>query len=203
MPIRAIVFDIGGVLEITAPTGWDARWEARLGLPPGDLNARLGDVWRAGSIGTITETEVEAQVGARLGLDEEQTAAFMADLWDEYLGELNADLAAYFAALRPRYQTAILSNSFVGARDQEQARYGFGDCCDTIVYSHEVGLRKPDPRIYELTCAHLGVQPDELIFLDDVEEAVAAARACGNHAIRFHDTAQAIAAIEACIMEQG
>ena len=47
MAIRAVVFDIGGVLEITPSTAWDARCEARLSLQPGELDQRLGDVWRA------------------------------------------------------------------------------------------------------------------------------------------------------------
>lgn len=199
MAIRAVVFDVGGVLEITPRTGWDARWEARLRLPPGELDARLMDVWRGGSIGTLSEAEVAAHIGAILGLDAAQVAAFMADLWDEYLGTLNAELAAYFGGLRPRYRTAILSNSFAGARRQEQARYGFEDLCDLLIYSHEVGMRKPDPRIYDLTWTRLGVQPAEMIFLDDVAESVAIACALGIQAIHFQTTAQAIADIEACL----
>jgi putative hydrolase of the HAD superfamily len=201
--IRAVVFDIGGVLEIAPPTGWVARWETRLQRQPGDLRALLFDVWRGGSIGTIAEAEVERRTGEILGLDRAQIAAFMDDLWAEYLGTLNGELTAYFAGLRPRYQTAILSNSFVGAREREQERYGFGDLCDLIIYSHEVGLQKPDRRIYALTCERLGVQAEELIFLDDVEVCVSAAREFGIRAIRFRDTAQAIAEIEACLAAGG
>jgi epoxide hydrolase-like predicted phosphatase len=197
--IRAVVFDIGGVLEITPPTGWAERWETRLQRQPGELRERLLEVWRGGSIGTIAEAEVERCTGEILGLDGGQVDAFMADLWAEYLGSLNGELAAYFAALRPRYQTAILSNSFVGAREREQERYGFGDICDLIIYSHEVGMQKPDRRIYALTCARLGVQPEEMIFLDDVEVCVSAAREFGIQAILFRDTAQAIADIEVCL----
>lgn len=197
MTIRAVVFDIGGVLEIAPPTGWVAQWERHLQRQPGDLQALLRDVWRGGSIGAISEAEVERRTGEILGLDATQVAAFMADLWTEYLGTLNAELTAYFASLRPRYQTAILSNSFVGAREKEQERYGFGDICDLIIYSHEVGMQKPDRRIYALTCERLAVRPVEMIFLDDVEVCVSAAREFGIQAIRFRDTAQAITAIEA------
>lgn len=195
--IHAVVFDIGGVLEVTPRTGWAGRWETRLGLQPGDILGRLGDVWRGGSIGTVSEAEVERSVGVRLGLDRAGVEAFMADLWVEYLGTLNAELAAYFARLRPRYRTAILSNSFVGAREREQARYGLGDLCDLIVYSHEEGMQKPDPRFYALLCARLGVRPEEAIFLDDVAICVTAAREYGMQAILFRDNAQAIAEIEA------
>ena len=203
MAIRAIVFDIGGVLEITPETGWEGKWEADLGLKPGELRERLGTPWRGGSIGTVSEEEVEKSTGEILGLDRAQVDAFMHDLWEEYLGTLNVELAAYFASLRTRYKTAILSNSFVGAREKEQERYGFGDMCDLIVYSHEVGMKKPDRHIYELTCERLGVQPSEVIFLDDVEAAVSAAREVGIHGILFKDNAQAIAEIEACIRDEG
>ncbi len=203
MAIRAVVFDIGGVLEITPRTGWVERWEARLGLPPGSVIARLGDVWRAGSVGSISEADVERRTGELLGLDRAHVDALMADLWEEYLGTLNTELAAYFASLRPRYRTAILSNSFVGAREKEQARYGFGDLCDLIVYSHEEGMQKPERRFYELACERLGVEPAEVVFLDDVEVCVAAAREFGMHAILFRDTAQAIADLQACLAAGG
>jgi epoxide hydrolase-like predicted phosphatase len=199
MAIKAVVFDIGGVLEITPKTGWDAQWEARLGLATGVLNEKLRDAWQGGSIGTLSEAEVEARVAAELGLDAAQLAAFMAGLWAEYLGTLNGDLAAYFGSLRPRYKTGILSNSFVGAREREHAQYGFGELCDCIVYSHESGMRKPQRAFYELVCTRLGVLPHETIFLDDVAEAVAAAREIGIHGIQFENNAQAIGAIEACL----
>jgi epoxide hydrolase-like predicted phosphatase len=201
--IRAVILDIGGVLEVTPRTRWEGRWAARLRLTPDALRAQLRDVWRAGSIGAMTEHEVEARTAAMLGLDETQRAAFMHDLWEEYLGTLNTELAAYFGGLRPRYRTGILSNSFVGAREREQARYGFGDLCDCIVYSHEEGVEKPDPRSYHLICARLGVRPAEALFLDDVEGHVAAARALGMHAVRFTTTPQAIADIEAILDREG
>ena len=70
---------------------------------------------------------------------------------------------------------------------------------DDIVYSHEVGLAKPDRRIYELTCQRLGVQPAEVIFLDDAEPNVIAACEFGMHSILFKDNAQAIADIQDCL----
>src|SRR5260370_26282878 len=93
----------------------------------------------------------------------------------------------------------IISNSFVGARQREQERSGFDQMTDVIIYSHEAGIRKPDPRIYELACARLGIRPSEMIFLDDVEPNVAAARDLGARAILFTSTAQAIADIQATL----
>ena len=121
MTIRAAVFDIGGVLEVTPPTGWVEKWEARLHLNPGELDERLMDVWRTGSLGTISQEEVEKRIGKIMGMDQGQVAALMADLWEEYLGELNVELAAYFASLRPLllpFEAAVY-----GGRDVDASTY--------------------------------------------------------------------------------
>ncbi|HTT52328.1 MAG TPA: HAD family phosphatase [Streptosporangiaceae bacterium] len=199
MTIKAVAFDIGGVLEITQPGSLAPTWEPVLGLRPGELAQRLAGVSAAGAVGAISEPQAGQRMAEILGLDASQSRAFLADLWDEYLGTLNTELAAYFGRLRPRYRTAIISNSFVGARDREQRRYGLGDLADLIVYSHEAGVCKPDPRIYQLACRGLGVRAADMVFLDDVPEFVEAARQAGLHAVLFRDTGQAIADIQALL----
>ena len=74
MVIRAVVFDIGGVLEITPDLGIDRMWETRLGLPSGEILERTRDVWRGGSIGTITLDDVHEALRDRLGLDDQTLA---------------------------------------------------------------------------------------------------------------------------------
>ena len=199
MAIRAVIFDIGGVLEYTPATGWQECWADRLGLPEADLAARLDPLARAGNLGQITLPEFERGVAASLGLGPADLAHFMADLWAEYLGTLNTELTDYFAGLRPRYKTGILSNSFVGAREREQEAYGFADLCDLVVYSHEEGMQKPDPRFYRLASGRLRVAPEEAVFLDDMQDRVEAARAVGMHGVLFETNEQAIADIEACL----
>jgi epoxide hydrolase-like predicted phosphatase len=196
MAIRAVVFDIGGILEITPDRGWGPAWESRLGLAPGELGERMADAWRGGEIGTVSEAEVHQAVRQRLRLDEHQLAEFMADLWRDYLGTGNTELIEYARRLRPRYRTGILSNSFVGAREREQAAYGFEDLVDELVYSHECGLRKPDPGTYALVCSRLQVEPAQTVFLDDNGPNVEGARRAGLHAVLYRDNAQAIAEIE-------
>jgi epoxide hydrolase-like predicted phosphatase len=196
MTIQAVVFDIGGILEITPDLGWGPVWEARLGLDPGELNQRMDDAWRGGEIGTVSETEVRQAARERLGLDEGQLAEFFADLWRDYLGTANTELIEYARRLRPRYRTGILSNSFVGAREREQAAYGLEDLVDELVYSHECGLRKPDPRSYALVCARLDVEPAQVVFLDDNEKCVEGARQAGLQAVLYSGNAQAIGDIE-------
>ncbi len=204
MAIRAVVFDIGGVLELDVielvDIGLDARWEQRLGLQPGELDQRMEPVWLAGSLGECTEEVVHQEMDKRLGMNQEQVEEYMREMWDWYCGRLNVPMADFFRSLRPRYQTAILSNSFVGARREEQQRYHFEEMCDLIIYTHEEGVAKPDPRIFELACKRLSVQPTEVVFLDDVEVNVAAARELGIHAILFKDTTQAMADVQAVLM---
>lgn len=197
MPLAGVLFDIGGVLERNPRTGWQQKWAARLGLPLSEFERRLDPIWSAGEIGTVSLEEVEARTAAALGLDDAGLRDLMSDAWAEYLGSLNHELARYFAGLRPRYRTGILSNSFVGAREREQAAYGFEDMCDVIVYSHEVGCMKPDPRIYRIACERLGVEPGDAVLLDDVPGHVEGARAAGMRAVVFTSTSQAIADLEA------
>ncbi len=212
MAIKAVVFDIGGILE-TIPSGGDptirfpemmARWERRLNMPPGELgerlvtmDERLRSAGKDGALGTCSYEEWVAELRTVTGWDTSTTDEFMDDFWNTYIGDPNPELAAYFVGLRPRYRTAFLSNSFVGAREREHAAQGFGDMADLIVYSHEVGVAKPDPRIYGITCERLGVEPAEIVFLDDVPRNIAAARDYGIHGVLFHDNTQAIADIEA------
>jgi putative hydrolase of the HAD superfamily len=199
MTIQAVVFDIGGVLEITPRLGVSEKWESRLGLAAGELDERMADAWLGGSIGTITERDVADALTDRLGLSERQLGEFLADLWREYLGTANTELIDYARRLRPRYRTGILSNSFVGAREREQAAYGFEDLVDVIAYSHECGLSKPDPAIYALACERLRVEPAQMVFLDDHEPWAAGARQAGIHAVLYRDNAQAIKEIEALL----
>ncbi|GGO45817.1 phosphatase [Streptomyces daqingensis] len=196
MSARCVIFDIGGVLEITPVTGWRAKWEGRLELPPGAIDDRLGEVWSAGETGAVTELEVRARVSGTLGLDAAQTDAFMSHLWDEYLGTANAELISYVRALRSRCTLGILSNSFVGARELEEERYHFGELVEEVVYSHETGVRKPEARAYTLTCSRLAVAPGDCLFVDDLAANVAAAQSLGMRGHLFTHNAAAIAAVE-------
>ena len=199
MPIRAIVLDIGGVLEHTPDLGTVARWEPEFG--PGWVH-RVGPVFRAGELGGITLAEVHDQAAAALGVPAARFEAYMRDAWLEYLGTYNGELADYWRTRRAEgYTTAIISNSFVGAREREEEAYRFSELTDLIVYSHEVGILKPDPAIYELCLDRLGMAPDEAVFVDDVEENCEAARTLGMSAVRFQDTAQVIRDLDALLQK--
>ncbi|NED81879.1 HAD-IA family hydrolase [Streptomyces sp. SID11233] len=192
-----VIFDIGGVLELTPETGWVQQWETRLELPPGTVHERMRDVWQAGSLGTIGERDVREQLAVRLHLDAPQVDAFMAGLWTEYLGTPNEELIAYLRGLRGKCRLGILSNSFVGARERETELYHFDELVEQIVYSHELGIEKPDPRAFEAVCTALGVEPETCLFIDDFAVNVEAAEAAGLRAHLFEDNARTIARIAA------
>jgi epoxide hydrolase-like predicted phosphatase len=198
MSIRAVAFDVGGVLtQVGHLQDVRERWQVRLGMTAAQFAKALASVDpdELAFTGLLNETQYKARLAAALGQSVAQADEFMADM----SGELDAGLFAYVASLRPRYATAILSDAIGGARRENQARYGFEQLVDVIIYSCEVGLAKPDPRVYQLLCDRLAVSPGELVFLDDRPENVKGACELGIHALLHETTVQSIRAIEALL----
>ena len=178
MRIRAVVLDVGSVLEVIDDTVFPEPFERRHGLALGAVEAASAAFPGHPGKGEIDE--------------------LVEDFWRWYVGTLDRDLFDWFAALRPHRLTGILSNSAPGARERERC-WGFEDVTDDIVYSHEVGLVKPDPRIYALTARRLAVEPGEIVFLDDVPGHVEAARAAGWHGVVHVYTRRSIDEVERII----
>lgn len=206
MAIRAVLFDIGGVLERVQPAeSWLLAWRDRLGMSADEFGAAVASVDPDDlmGIGQMSEAEFRQRSSNALGLSDSQADAYMRDLWDWYCGELDHALMDYVAGLRPTYATAVLSNSGSGARDEEESRHQFSAYFDPILYSHEIGVRKPDPAVYELTCDVLGVAPGELAFVDDAAENIAAADQFGIHAVLHRDAASTIRALDGLLRVSG
>ena len=85
----------------------------------------------------------------------------------------------FAASLRPTVRTGILSNSADGARREEQDRHGFEQLVDVIVYSHEAGVAKPDPRAFLILCQQLGVAPGELAFAAELSSRMTQVTSAG------------------------
>jgi len=196
MLVRAVIFDIGGVLEkVGPPLSWLGPWLEELSLTADDLGKAIERAAPAGQIetGALTEPQYRSQIAAALGLTPGQEGRFFTGMWDWYCGELDTELAAFAASLRPRCRTAILSNSADGARREEHARYRFADSYDPLLYSHEIGAAKPAPACYLLACDALDLPPGQVAMVDDVPEFIAGARAVGMHGV-LHRTTQETAA---------
>jgi epoxide hydrolase-like predicted phosphatase len=203
MTIRAVIFDIGGVILTEVEESLEMKWKARLGLGQGELLQRLiaSGIMDDANAGRISEQELWSRIGAIYGLDDEQLGEFRDDSWS--LCELNTGLVAFLRSLRPRYKTATLSNDWPGAREENNRWFKLDEVLqvDVMLYSAEEGLQKPEADFYRLVCERLGVQPYEAVFVDNLEQCVEGARAIGMQAILFQNTAQAIADVQACLLQ--
>jgi epoxide hydrolase-like predicted phosphatase len=190
-----VAFDIGGVLtRVGRFSDFKETWQERLGMTQAEFGQALAtvDPDELAFTGRLSEAQFKAGLSAALGLSAVQVHEFLAEM----SGELDAELFAYVASLRPRCNTAILSNAIGGARREYRARSGFEQLVDVIIYSYEVGLAKPDPRVYWLLCDRLAVSPGEVVFLDDRPENVKGACELGIHALLHESTAQSIKTVD-------
>jgi putative hydrolase of the HAD superfamily len=114
VPIRAVVFDIGGVLERVDdhswPTTWAQDWAGRAGMTLDELDAALAARPPIGDLltGGATEAEFRDLYAGALGLDELRADLMMAQMWDAYCGELDRELFEWFTSLRGDYLLGIL-----------------------------------------------------------------------------------------------
>jgi epoxide hydrolase-like predicted phosphatase len=183
--IRAIVFDFGGVLVRTEDHTGRRQWEARLGLGERDLDRLVfdSDIAIRATLGEVADSAVWDNVATALKLAAEQIENFRSDFWAG--DKLDQDLVALLVSLRPRYQTAILSNAWSNGRELIARTYGLDQVVDTIIISAEERLAKPDPRLYQRVAERLGVKPEEAVLVDDYLANIEGARAAGWQAIHF------------------
>ena len=183
--IRALIFDVGGVLVRTEDAAPRRRAEQRFGLGPGRAEFLVfnSDMGRQAQHGQITAAELWAWVQVQLGVDDATLAAFRTDFFGG--DRLNAADVELIRRLRGPYQTAIISNAMDDLTEVVTTRYPMADAFDLIVGSAYEGIMKPDARIFQRTLARLGRQPDEAIFVDDFMHNVEGARAVGMHAVHY------------------
>ena len=106
------------------------------------------------------------------------------------------------ALKRDGYRIALLTNNVKEFGDNWRAMFPVDELCEDVIDSSHVGMRKPEREIYELTCARLGVKPDEVVFVDDNADNVAAARAFGMGAVHFIEPWAALADLDSLLTER-
>lgn len=183
--IKAVIFDVGGVLLKTFDWSFRQRWDEKLGLPKRTIeelvfNSPLG---MAAQLGQVTIEEHWQLIGRELGLTAAELATLRHDFWAGDAFDL--ELINWIRQLRPRYQTAVISNAFTDLRQVLTVEFNFGDVFDLITVSAEEGVMKPHPAIYERTLTQLGVQPAEAIFIDDNLRNIEAAQALGLKTVHY------------------
>jgi epoxide hydrolase-like predicted phosphatase len=190
MTIKAVIFDLGGVLVRTEFPEVRQQLEERLGFASGTLGATVwgGEDWELAQIGSISYDEYWRRVGAALGFS---TPEEIAEFRREYFSgdRVDEELVTLIRQLRPRYRIGLLSNAPDRLDTWLDQEWAIKDLFDAIVYSAKAGMAKPDPRMFSLILDQLDVSPSESIFIDDFPRNIDAALALGMQAIRFTNTA--------------
>jgi epoxide hydrolase-like predicted phosphatase len=181
--IRAVVFDVGGVLVRTFDHMGRREWEQRLNLAPGEIEAIVlnGEIGHRAQRGEITDAALWNWANTYLDLGPDLDA-FRRDFWKG--DAVDRELVTLIRGLRNRYQTAIISNA-TDALLPTLEKYGLLPEFDLVVGSAYEGVMKPDPLIYRRALARLGRTPDEAVFIDDSPRNISGAMAVGMRAILF------------------
>jgi len=189
MPLRAVIFDLGGVI-LGSPLHAIADFEVEAGIPAGRINRIVVDTGPEGAWSRLERGELAIE-------------AFFSD-FERDCAEAGVTLSARAlmavveaaAIPRPRMVgavariresglgTAALTNNWIGDDDGSRRLRAH---LEVFVESSIVGLRKPDPRIFHHTCDAVGITPAEAIFLDDIGRNLKAARALGMTTIKVDD----------------
>jgi putative hydrolase of the HAD superfamily len=206
--IKAVVSDFGGVVTLPLNEAFKRAHE-EIGIPLEALGKAMALVaerspepplWTL-ERGQMSEPDFIASIadglsevlGRRVDLDG-YGARLMASL------EPNEPLLAHYRALRENgVRLAILTNNVREWHDAWRTRLRVDELFELVVDSAFEGTRKPEPEIYALTLARLGLPAEACVFVDDVEVNVVAAREAGMHGIHFRETAQVIAELDALV----
>jgi putative hydrolase of the HAD superfamily len=207
--VEAVVSDFGGVLTTPLMEAFMALQTAN-DIP---LEAFGTGMMRAAELNDGVQPLFELEKGA---ITEREFVALLNAGLSEAVGrqvDLDGFGDAFFAALRPNeelfgfmrhlrgrgYRMAILTNNVREWEPLWRAMLPFDEVFELVVDSAFVGMRKPDPAIYQLLLGRLGLPAPATVFLDDLEVNCDAARALGMHAVHFRDNEQAIGELEAVL----
>ncbi len=207
-PIEVVVSDFGGVLTTPLMHAFAAVQE-NSGIPWEQFGAGMA---RAAELagkqplfelerGAISEAEFVRQLDAGMSevLGREVT---LHGFGEQLFAALhpNEQLIDFMRTLRGRgYRMAILTNNVREWEARWRAMLPIDEIFELVIDSAFVGMRKPEPEIYQLLLERLGVEATSTLFIDDLEVNCDAARALGMHAVQFHSNEQTIAEVEALL----
>jgi len=201
---RAVIFDLGGVV---LPSPFDAfrEYERRHDLPHRFISEVIVGNGETGAWSRFERGELDPSAFAD-AFEAECAAAggcvVVADLLTALQRDDTGPRTEMVTAIRrvrhAGLRTAALTNNWMDAQGDTLGRRSSGlaeqldELFDVIVESARVGLRKPDPRVYSLTCERLDVRPPDAVFLDDLGANLKPARAMGMATIKVDDVGAAL-----------
>ncbi len=198
--LRGVIFDLGGVV-IDSPLHVIAAYERELGIPDGFINHLVVDTGRDGAWSRMERGEIDMGTFER-DFEAECAAGghtISASTMMSRIAECEPRPAMLRAIGRLRdagLRVGALTNNWAPDGGVPDEPHEFSDLFHAVIESARVGLRKPDPRIYELACETLELSPREAAFLDDIGRNLKAARALGMLTIKVEDPGRALAELE-------
>jgi glucose-1-phosphatase len=185
--IEAIVLDIGGVILRTEDRSGRQMLEVKYNLSPGGSEALVFNSEPAAqsTIGKVGQNLIWQNIADELNLKLEELEDFKQAFWQG--DQIDKDLIRYLENQRGTLTTALLSNAWVGMREilANQFKIVEGETVDHILISAELGVAKPDPRIYHILASTINCQFDKILFVDDFIENIEAANQLGIHTIHY------------------
>ena len=212
-PIKAVISDFGGVLTTPLMNSF-AAFQDRTGISPESLGRAMQTIGERDGNHPLYALETGQITEARFLSD--VAAALEPELG--HLPEMHSFKEIYFEALEPNepmislmreirregHRMALLTNNVREWEHLWRSMLPVDEIFELVIDSGFVGMRKPDPGIYELTLARLaGINPDDCLFVDDLLVNVEAAQAIGMVAVHFRDNEQAIGEIRSVLRLQG
>ncbi len=190
--ITTVIFDMGGVLVRTEDRQPRQRLADKLNLSYQELEELVyrSATSKQATVGMIPAETHKKAVLESLGWPADSIQEFSAEFWGG--DRVDRQLVDFIRGLRGSYTTVLLSNAWDDLRSVLAERWQIADAFDHIFISSEIGLAKPDPRIYQWVTAELSADPTELVFVDDFIENVLAAREAGWNAVHFRSREQAL-----------
>jgi putative hydrolase of the HAD superfamily len=183
--IRALLFDFGRVISAPKPNLLFHTYERDLGLLPGSLNRIMFGslLWEQALVGELQMVEFWKKIGPDLNLDSpSKVEAFRRRYYADE--KINKEVVDLIKTLAGRYRLGIVSNHPPGLQEW-LTEWQILELFDTVVCSGEVGVAKPDEKIFRIALERLGIEAAETLFIDDTREHVLAARELGFTAHRF------------------
>jgi epoxide hydrolase-like predicted phosphatase len=191
MSIRAVFFDLGGVILRTEFQAPRQQLADRLGMEYDDLSKIVFDseTGAQASIGSITALQHWESVIKRLKRPNDE----LTSIRDEFFaGDIvDGQILHFLRSLRGKYITGLISNAWSDLREY-LVREKMDDAFDHIIISAEVGVAKPEAKIFQIALEQAGVSPNEAVLVDDFHVNIEGCEKVGMKGIHFKDAQAAL-----------
>lgn len=181
--VKVILFDLGGVLFTNGTKKFNDAISERYKLDKEFVkeisDGEIGSKYREAK---ITRDEFWKYFLEKLNIHENPDD--LEKEWISYYGLIEGTRDIIFE-LSKKYKVYYLSDNVKERVDKLDERFGFLQWFSDGIFSHDVGVRKPNPKIYEYAIQKVGVKPEEIVFIDDKESSLVPARQLGITTILF------------------